>query len=125
MAEIQHGKISELAGPVDSYGNNTRARVVPATADQEVSDYLTIPEWLRGDAGPLELEEDVVYVLFDDLEGLILCRTDGTFGRTIYGDLTIKQGDLITDGVPSYNQHKHGYTHGGESTGPDVTEGPQ
>ena len=77
MANIQKGKISTIEGPADVNGNNTRARVIPEQADGVVTMPLVIASQLRGDAGNLSKGTDVVFAVFPDQTGIILCRADG------------------------------------------------
>lgn len=69
MAELQKGKISTIEG-------NT-ARVVPEQVDSTITNPLTIYAPLRGAAGNLKKGTEVVFVVFPDRSGLILCRADG------------------------------------------------
>lgn len=86
---IDKGKISAIKG-------NT-AEVIPSQAGGTVTPPLTIPALLKGN---LQVNTEVVYVVFDDNTGVILDRLDGK------------------------NTHKHGYTHGGLESGSDTTTGP-
>ena len=77
MADVQKGKISTIEGPADEKGNSTRARVIPESADGIVTKPLVIASQLRGDAGNLTKGTEVVFAVFPDQSGIILCRADG------------------------------------------------
>ena len=76
MADLQKGKISTIEGPRDRQGNNSRARVVP---DQSgiVTKPLVLAKSLRGPSGKLEKGTEVLFAVFPDQSGIILCRADG------------------------------------------------
>lgn len=63
-------------GTIASISENT-ARVVPSDDNSKPTARITIPWYLRGDAGQLKKGTEVVYVEFDDSTGLLLCRADG------------------------------------------------
>lgn len=86
---IDKGKISSIKGQM--------AEVIPYQASITVTPQLTIPALLIGN---LEVNTEVVYVMFEDNTGIILDRMDGK------------------------NTHKHEYTHSGLTTGNDITSGP-
>ena len=75
----------------------SKVEVIPATSQGTVTVPLAVPDLLRGN---LAVNTEVVYVMFDDNTGAILCRLDGK------------------------NAHTHEYTHGGLSSGKDETSGP-
>ena len=75
----------------------SKVEVIPATSQGTVTVPLAVPDLLRGN---LAVNTEVVYVMFDDNTGAILCRLDGK------------------------NEHTHEYTHGGLSSGKDETSGP-
>lgn len=77
MADVQKGKISTIEGPADENGNSTRARVIPEQADGVVTKPLVIASQIRGKAGNLSKGTEVVFVVFPDHSGIILCRADG------------------------------------------------
>ena len=77
MADVKKGKISTIEGPADENGNSTRARVIPESADGIVTKPLVIASQLRGDAGNLTKGTEVVFAVFPDQSGIILCRADG------------------------------------------------
>ena len=77
MADIQKGKISTIEGPLDNNGNDTRARVIPVQADGVVTKPLVIAKQLRGEAGKLTKGTDVIFAVFPDQSGIVLCRADG------------------------------------------------
>ena len=89
MADIQKGKISTIEGPADINGNSTRARVIPEQADGIITKPLVIAEQLRGSAGNLTKGTEVVFAIFPDQSGIILCRADGEWFGTINGDVTV------------------------------------
>lgn len=77
MAQINKGKISTIEGAADSNGDKTAARVLPDTADGVVTRPLVIPWHLRGKKGDLKPGVGVVFVQFDDGEGILISRADG------------------------------------------------
>lgn len=91
MALIDKGKISALKD-----GGNA-AEVIPSQSSGAVTATLTVPQLLKGN---IQVNTEVVYVMFDDNTGVILERMDGK------------------------NTHKHDYTHGGTSSGKDTTSEP-
>lgn len=142
MAQVEHGKISSIMEPADRNGDNTRAKIIPSTEGVVLSQPLIIPWWMRGKMGNLEVGTDVAYILFDNMEGVLLSRLDGEWTGEIPGDVTIHgnttvdkdntiQGketvtgtvtaqDLVTAVVASHNSH----THGGVESGGSSTTGP-
>ena len=74
---IQKGKISTIEGPYDSAGNPTLARVIPDNNDGLVTRPLIINHLLRGASGNLKKGTSVVFAVFADNTGVILCRADG------------------------------------------------
>ena len=83
MADIQKGKISTIEGPADGNGCSTMARVIPEQSDGVITKPLVISSQLRGDAGRLTKGTEVVFVVFQDQSGIILCRADGEwYGAT-------------------------------------------
>ena len=84
MADIKKGKISSIEGPADANGNSTRARIIPDQADGVVTKPLVIASHLRGNAGNLAKGTEVVFAVFPDQSGIILCRADGEWYGTIY-----------------------------------------
>ena len=123
MAEIQKGRISTIEGPADKNGNHTKARVIPAQADGVVTKPLVIASQLRGKAGNLTKGTEVVFAVFPDQSGIILCRADGEWYGTIHGDVTVTGNltadDIKTDSLASVNDHVHG---GVESGGSDTSK---
>jgi hypothetical protein len=131
---VQKGRISAVEpAPVDAQGNETTARVIPATGDGIVTRPLIIPSRLRGLGGSLAPNVEVIFIVFEDCTGFIIDRADGEFFGEIYGDVTIHGsvnargnveargnisagadmslgGDLHTGAVTSYNNHRHPYT---------------
>lgn len=91
MADVNKGVISALKE------NGSKAEVIPCSATDTVTIPLAVPDLLRGN---LSTNTDVVYAMFDDNTGIILCRLDGK------------------------NTHTHEYTHGGTSSGKDETSAP-
>ena len=88
---IDKGKISALKE------GGKKAEVIPSQSSQAVTTTLTVPMLLQGN---IEVNTEVVYVVFDDNTGIVLDRLDGK------------------------NTHKHDYMHGGTSSGKDTTSGP-
>ena len=123
MADIQKGKISTIEEPLDVNGNKTRARVIPRQADGVVTKPLVIVDRLRGEAGNLTKGTEVVFAVFPDQSGIILCRADGEWNGTIYGDTKvagkIEALDVKTKALKSVNTHIHGGVETGSgNTGP-------
>lgn len=83
-------------GKISSISGNT-AKVIPSQSNDAVTTDVVIPVLLEGN---LSVNTEVVYTTFDDNTGIILCRMDGK------------------------NTHKHKYTHGGTSSGEDITSEP-
>ena len=77
MADIQKGKISTIEGPLDDKGNHTRARVIPSQSDGIVTKPLIINAAIRGDAGNLTKGTEIVFAVFPDQSGIVICRADG------------------------------------------------
>lgn len=71
MAEIQKGYISTI----DSDG--TKARVVPDEADGTLTPPLAIHASLRNAPESLRKGVAVLFALFPDRTGIVLCRADG------------------------------------------------
>ena len=69
MADIQKGKISTIEG--------SKARVIPEQADGVVTKPLVISSQLLAEAGNLTKGMEVVFAVFPDQSGIILCRFDG------------------------------------------------
>ena len=97
MAEIQKGKISTIEeAPVDDWGHPTTARVFSLTGGS-VTRPLIIPWYLRGTMGDLKPEDEVVFVLFEDMTGWILGRFDGNFQKYVPYDVIVDGFVEITD----------------------------
>lgn len=77
MAEIQKGIISTMEEPKDETGNYTRAKVAPDQYGSAITKPLVIDSPLRGAGGDLKKGTPVIYVVFPDRSGIILCRADG------------------------------------------------
>ena len=90
MADIQKGKISTIEGPLDINGNCTRARVVTEDVYGIVTKPLIISPDIRGDAGLLTKGTEVIFAVFPDQSGIVLCRADGE----VYSGLRIENGVL-------------------------------
>ena len=128
MAQINKGKISTIEGEDDRNGDKTAARVLPDTADEVVTRPLVIPWYLRGKMGDLKQGDGVVFVQFEDGEGILIARTDGEWPGVILGDISLEKGGLdIVDkdlnvitgdakaGNISLKQHIHAGVHGNTS----------
>ena len=74
MAQVQKGIVLSLEA------GGTRARVQPASQNDQVSRPLVIPWHMRGAAGHLTKGSEVVFVIFEDQTGLLLSRADGSGG---------------------------------------------
>lgn len=98
MAQINKGTISTIEGEADRNGDKTAARVLPDISDGVVTRPLVIPWHLRGEMGKLKPGDGVVFVEFEDGEGIILARTDGEWPGIVPGDVDLIKGTLtITD----------------------------
>lgn len=95
---FQKGTISSVEGPTDRNGDNTTARVIPATGDGAVTRPLTLPWWLRGSTGNLKPGDEVAYAKFEDGTGIILSRMDGEWSGVVAGDVTISEGSVTVEG---------------------------
>jgi hypothetical protein len=56
----------------------------------------------------------VVYVVFEDGTGIVLARMDGEWNHKIWGgvdvvtgNVSVNNGDIVTQSVKSYNTHTH------------------
>ena len=122
---MQKGKISSF-GAVDENGLYKEAKVLPNTEAQMPTRYLTIPWYLRGPMGNLEINTEVVFETFADLTGYIIGRFDGEWNGIIPYELTTQKGltvannvtcsDLATSAVASQNNHVHGNGNNGSDT---------
>lgn len=75
MANIQKGFISTIDG--------ITARVVPDEEPGTITPALQIHASIRGSLGELRKGTAVVFVVFPDRTGLVLCRADGeTYGES-------------------------------------------
>ncbi len=74
MANLQKGYISTIEG--------TTARVVPDEEPETVTPALGIHASIRGDLRKLKKGTAVIFVVFPDRTGLVLCRADGE----VYGE---------------------------------------
>lgn len=90
MANIQKGKISAF-GEQDNNGNYKTASVINTLSANSITRQLVIPKNLRGKTANLEINTDVIYVVFDDTTGIILGRADGESTNYFYGDLEVEQ----------------------------------
>ena len=77
MADLQKGKISTIEGPLDKNGNHTLARVIPEHSSGIVTKPLVLISSLRGDAGNLSKGTEIVFAVFPDQSGIVICRADG------------------------------------------------
>ena len=77
---IDKGKISTLSA------DGRTATVVPDFDGAGVTVPLVIPFFL---AGSLTVKMPVVYAIFPDNTGVILCRMDGEWSHAVAGDVTI------------------------------------
>ena len=122
---MQKGKISSF-GATDANGLYKEAKVLPSTEAGMLTAFLTIPWYLRGDMGTLEVNTEVVFETFDDLTGYIVGRFDGEFSGIIPFELTTQKGltvannikcaDVGTSAVKSVNSHVHGNGNNGADT---------
>ena len=120
---MQKGKISSF-GATDANGLYREAKVLPNTESKMPTRYLTIPWYLRGSMGNLQINTEVVFVTFADLTGYIVGRFDGEWTGDIPYELMTEKGltvknnvtcsDLATSAVASQNSHVH--TSGKENT---------
>ncbi len=112
---VEKGTISAL------YENGRIATVKPYLG--EVVTPKLVVQWYLWEC--LKVGMPVVYAVFEDSTGTVFARMDGEWShkiwdgvQTVTGDVDIKEGDLITAPVPSYNNHTHGCPHGGSTSGP-------
>ena len=122
---MQKGKISSF-GAVDANGLFKEAKVLPNTEAGMPTRWLTIPWYLRGKMGNLEVNTEVVFETFADLTGYIIGRFDGEWNGVIPYELTTEKGltvannvaskDLATSAVASVNSHVHGNGNNGADT---------
>lgn len=80
MGQIEKGVILSFGKETDESGNNKTASVQSVSADGTSTMPITIPSNLRGAKGMLKKGTEVVYAVFDDESGVILCRIDGEQG---------------------------------------------
>ena len=128
MAQIFKGTISTIEGAADRNGDKTAARVLPDTADGVVTRLLVIPWYLRGKMGDLKPGDGVIFVQFEDGEGILISRTDGEWLGIIPGDVSLEKGtfkivdkdleivagDAKASGI-SLKEHIHAGAHGNTS----------
>ena len=136
---IDKGNISRILPDKDWNGHPKLAAVNPCTNSGAITPALTIPWYLRGEMGGLNVGDCVAYALFDDGTGIIIDRLDGEWTGVIdyptrtTGDVTHDKNvmtkgnttttgkttthDLTTGSVSSFNSHKHTGVHG-ETSGP-------
>ena len=122
---MQKGKISSF-GATDVNGLYKEAKVLSATESGMPTRFLTIPWYLRGPMGNLEINTEVVFETFADLTGYIVGRFDGEWNGVIPYELTTQKGltvtnniscsDLATSAVASQNNHIHGNGNQGADT---------
>lgn len=122
---MQKGKISSF-GLKDKNGLYKEAKVLPDTEAGMPTRFLTIPWYLRGKMGNLEINTEVVFETFADLTGFIFARFDGEWSGNIPYELTTEKGltvannvtcaDVATSAVASLNSHVHGNGNNGADT---------
>ena len=122
---MQKGKISSF-GATDENGLFKEAKVLPNTESGMPTRFLTIPWYLRGSMGNLEINTEVVFETFADLTGYIVGRFDGEWNGVIPYELTTEKGltvannvvcnDVTTSNVASVNSHVHGTIKEGTDT---------
>lgn len=122
---MQKGKISSF-GATDANGLYREAKVLPNTESKMPTRFLTIPWYLRGSMGNLQINTEVVFVTFADLTGYIVGRFDGEWTGDIPYELIAEKGltvaenvtcaDLATSAVASQNSHVHGNGNNGADT---------
>ncbi len=122
---MQKGKISSF-GATDENGLYKEAKVLSNTESQMPTRFLTIPWYLRGSMGNLEVNTEVVFETFADLTGYIVGRFDGEWNGVIPYELTTEKGltvtnnvtcaDVATSAVASQNSHVHGNGNDGADT---------
>ena len=113
---MQKGKISSF-GATDANGLYREAKVLPNTESKMPTRFLTIPWYLRGKMGNLQINTEVVFETFADLTGYIVGRFDGEWTGDIPYELNTEKGltvknnikcsDLATSSVASQNSHVH------------------
>lgn len=123
---MQKGKISSF-GKTDANGLYREAKVLPNTESKMPTRFLTIPWYLRGSMGNLQINTEVVFVTFADLTGYIVGRFDGEWTGDIPYEMNTEKGltvaenvtcaDLATSAVASQNSHVHSNGNNGSNTG--------
>lgn len=123
---MQKGKISSF-GKTDANGLYREAKVLPSTKSSMPTRFLTIPWYLRGKMGNLDINTEVVFETFADLTGYIVGRFDGEWTGVIPYELMTEKGltvtdnvtcaDLATSAVASQNGHVHSNGNNGADTG--------
>ena len=126
MSMFDKGVISALKD------GGARAEIMPSRSTVSVTAPLVVPEFLFG---MLQVNDPVVFAMFDDNTGVILSRLDGKWSHKIEGNLevtgettvggNVTAADAKTANGISLQSHRHGYTHGGESSGADTTTAPK
>ena len=124
---MQKGRISSF-GETDANGLYKEAKVLSVTESGMPTRFLTIPWYLRGSMGNLEINTEVVFETFADLTGYIVGRFDGEWNGIIPYELITEKGitvannvicnDLTTSAVASQNSHVHGNGNNGADTTP-------
>lgn len=93
---VDKGNISRILPAKDWNGHPTTATVNPCTNSGAITPALTIPWYLRGKMGALNVGDCVAYALFDDGTGIIIDRLDGEW-QGIIDYPTTTTGDVINE----------------------------
>jgi len=86
---MNKGKIIKFHEKLDKNNNPILACVSPDTAPEIETRYLTIPWYLRGKMGNLEIGTEIIFEIFEDLSGFIFARVDGEWTEELHGDIVI------------------------------------
>lgn len=87
---VQVGLIASFEDPTDADGNKTKAIIKQSNSGNPLTNAFIIPWHLRGATGGLEVDMPVVFVALPDGTGLILGRSDGEWGKYLYGTVNIE-----------------------------------
>lgn len=104
---------------LDDDGNPATARVLPNIAGGVVTVPFAIYWPMRAGDGAIKEGDEVICLQFEDGTGLVLCRPDGTWTKTIGGTAHVQTDITAGSGRVSLAGHKHQGVHG--DTSPPTT----
>lgn len=96
----------------DDDGNPATARVLPNIAGGVVTAPFAVYWPLRAGDGAIKEGDEVICLQFEDGSGLVLCRPDGTWTKTIGGAAHAQVDITAGPGRASLAGHKHQGVHG-------------